>query len=55
VKDAHKFAEELGTSLNLVTPDRSCSSLQGPEKRIKGHQVRQHLKKAVGEKFKEKV
>ena len=55
VKDAHKFVEELGTSLNLVTPKPSCSSLQVPEKRIKGHQVRQHLKKAVGEKLKAKV
>ena len=26
VKDTHKFAEELGTSLNLVSPEASCSS-----------------------------
>ena len=50
VKDTHKFAEELGTSLNLVSPEPSCSSFQAPEKRIGGHQVRQHFKKAVGEK-----
>ena len=33
VKDAHKFAEELGTRLNLVTPEPSFSLLQVPEKR----------------------
>ena len=33
-KDAHKVAEELGTSLNLATPDPSCSSQQAPNKRI---------------------
>ena len=26
VKDAYKFAEEMATSLNLATPDPSCSS-----------------------------
>lgn len=55
VKDAHKFAQELGTSLNLATPDPSCSSQQAPEERISWHQVRQNLKKAVEEKLKEKV
>ena len=33
-KDAHKVAEELGTSLNLATPDPSCTSQQSPNKRI---------------------
>ena len=55
VKDAHKFSEELGTSLNLASPDLPRSSQQAPEKRISRRQVRQHLKKAVEEKFKEKV
>ena len=55
VKDVHKFAEELGTSLNLATPNPSCSLKQAPEKRISRHQVIQHLKKAVKEKLKEKV
>ena len=39
VKDVHKFAEELGTSLNLATPNPSCSLQQAPEKRISRHQV----------------
>ena len=43
VKDAHKFAEELGTSLNLASPDLPRSSQQAPEKRISRRQVRQHL------------
>ena len=47
MKDVHKFAEELGTSLHLATPDPSCSLQQTPEERISRHQVRQHLKKAV--------
>ena len=55
VKDVHKFAEGLGTSLNLATPDPSCSSQQAPEERISRHQVRQHLKKAVEGKLEEKV
>ena len=53
-KDAHKVAEELGTSLNLATPDPSCSSQQAPNKRIRRYQLRQHLKKAEEEKLKEK-
>ena len=40
VKDVYKFAEELGTSLNLATPDPSCSLQQAPEERISRHQVR---------------
>lgn len=55
VKDAHKFAEELGTSLNFASPDLPCGSQQAPEKRISRRQMRQHLNKAVEEKFKEKV
>ena len=55
MKGSHKFAEELGTSLNFVSPEPSCISFQAPEKRIGGHQVRQHLKKAVGEKLNRKV
>ena len=55
VTDAYKFAEEMATSLNLATPDPSCSSQWAPAKRISRHQVRQHLKKAVEEKLKEKV
>ena len=50
VKDVHKFAEGLGTSLNLATSDPSCSLQQAPEERINRNQVRQHLKKVVEEK-----
>ena len=31
VKDAHKFAEQLGTSLTLATFDPSCSTQQAPK------------------------
>ena len=55
MKDVHKFAEELETSLNLATPDPSCSLQQAPEERISRHQVRQHFKKAVEERLEEKV
>lgn len=33
----------------------SCSSHQAPERRLIGRQVREHVKKAVGEKLKEKL
>ena len=39
MKDTHKFAEELKTSLNLATPDTSRSSQQAPEKRISRYQI----------------
>ena len=55
MKGAHKFAEELETSLNLATPEPLCSSHQVPDKRIRGHQLKQHLKKAVGERLKKTV
>ena len=56
MKDMHKFAEELGTSLNLATRHLSSSSHQAPEKRNSRHQDNiQHLKKAVEEKLKGKV
>ena len=55
MKDVHKFVEELETSLNLATPDPSCSLQQAPEERISRHQVRQNFKKAVEEKLEEKV
>ena len=53
-KEAHKIAEELETSLNLATPDPSCSSQQAPNERISRYQLKQHLKKAEEEKLKEK-
>ena len=47
VKDAHRYAEELGTTLTLEPAESSCSSQSNPEKKITGHLVRQHLKAAV--------
>ena len=47
VKDAHKFAEELGTTLTLEPAESSCSSLSNPEKTITGHHVKLQLNKAV--------
>ena len=55
MKGSHRFAEELGTRLNFVSPEPSCTSFQAPEKRIGGHQLKQHLKKAVGQKLNRKV
>ena len=49
VKDAHKFAEQLGTSLTLATFDPSFSTQQVPKNRISRYQVRKHLKKDVEE------
>ena len=39
-KNAHKFAEQLGT---LATFDLSCSTQQAPKKRISRYQVRQMI------------
>ena len=54
-KDAKKFAEVLGTSLNLNTPEPSCNPLEALEIEIKEQQIRKHLKKAVSEKLVEKI
>ena len=42
-KNAHKFAEQLGTSLTLATFDPLCSTQQAPKKRISRYQVRQMI------------
>ena len=47
VKDAHSYAEELGTALTLEPAESSCSSQSNSEKKITGHHVKQHLKEAV--------
>ena len=43
VKDAHKFAEELGTTLTLEPAESSCSSQSNPEKKITGYHVKLHV------------
>ena len=53
MKEAHKFAEELGLSLSLEYPKPSCWSASDPE--IQGPKVKEHLKKADMEKLKEKI
>ena len=59
MKEAHKFAGELGTSLSLeyprLNPQPSCRSVSDPETEIKGPKVKEHLKKADMEKLKEKI
>ena len=55
MKEAYKFAEELGTSLSLEYPQPSCWSVSDPETEIKGPKVKEHLKKANMEKLKEKI
>ena len=55
MKEAHKFAEELGVSLPLEYPQPSCRSVSDPETEIKGPKVKEHLKKADMEKLKEKI
>ena len=55
MKEAHKFAEELGVSLSLEYPKPSCPSVSDPETEIKGPKVKGHLKKADMEKRKEKI
>ena len=40
VKDAHKFSEELGTTLTLEPAESSCSSQSNPEKKITGYHVK---------------
>ena len=55
IKDAKKFAEELGIKLKLNNPEPSCSPLEAPEMKIKGQQIKKYLKKAVNEKLVEKT
>ena len=54
MKDAHRYAEELGTTLTLEPAESSCSSQSNPEK-ITGHHVKKHLKEAVSTGLEEKV
>ena len=55
MKEAHKFAEELGTNPPLEYPQPSCRYVSDPETEIKGPKVKEHLKKADMEKLKEKI
>ena len=55
MKEAHKFAEELGMSLSLEYPQPSCWSMSDPETEIQGPKVKEHLKKEDMEKLKEKI
>ena len=55
MKEAHKFAEELGMSLSLEYPQPSCWSVSDPETEIQGPKVKEHLKKADMEKLKEMI
>ena len=47
VKYAHRYVEELGTTLTLEPAESSCRSQSNPDKKITGHLVRQPLKEAV--------
>ena len=53
--DTKTFAEELGITLKLNNPEPSCSPLEAPEMKIKGQQIKKHLKKAVNENLVEKI
>ena len=53
MKEAHKFAEELGMSLSLEYPQPSCWYVSDPETEIKGPKVKENFKKADMEKLKE--
>ena len=57
MKEAHKFAEELGKSLSLEYPQPSCRSVSDPETEINGPKVKakEHLKEANMEKLNEKI
>ena len=55
VTEAHKFVEELGTSLTLEHSDLSCNSHKGSEGLIEGTKVKEHLKKAAMDKLKKKT
>ena len=55
MKEALKFAEELGLSLSLEYPQPSCWSVSDSEREIQGPKVKEHLKKADMEKLKERI
>ena len=52
MKEAHKFAEELDTSLSLEYPEPSQRFVSNPETAIIGPKVKEHLKKTDMEKLK---
>ena len=55
IKEAHKFAEELDTSLSLEYPKPTCRSVSDPETEIIGPKLKEHLKQVAMEKLKEKI
>ena len=55
MKEAHKFAEELGMTLSLEDPQPLCWSVSDPETEIQGPKVKEHLNKADLEKLKKKI
>ena len=55
MKEAHKFAEQLGMSMSLEYLQPSCWSVSDPETEIKGAKIKEHLKKANMEKLKKKI
>ena len=50
MKEVHKFAEELGTSLSLEYPQPSCRSVSDPETEIQGPKVKEHLRYGEAER-----
>ena len=52
--EAHRFTEELDTSLSLEYSQPSCKSVSNPEREIKGPKVKENLK-ADMEKLKENI
>ena len=55
VKDAHKYAQELGISLKLDFPEPSCCSEDTTMEALTGHHVKQHLKRAVRGRLQERT
>ena len=55
VKDATRYAQELGTILRLESPEPSCSLDDYALEACTGHHVKLHLKKAKEGKLKEKI
>ena len=55
MKEAHKFAEKLCTSLSLEYPQPSCRSVSDPEMEMKGPKVTTSQESRYGEAEGEKV
>ena len=55
IKEAHRYARELRTTLNLNHPEPSFRSDLDPEVEVKGQKIKQHLKRSLEDNLQEEI